>query len=1344
MAAYQKKDIQILGGGLNLLPPGDKTPITDYLQAQNWRCDQEGKLVSRFGYTQKFSIAGAGLAHSACVYGGPGGAYYVGANNSITAPTGSVYYNFGSSAIATGFDGNRIAMVPMNGFMWIMNRGKQGRHSAANGFETWNIPAPISSVAAASAATPSPSGSVTFTYGTQSSAYVHFLCIAGVTYQFVENGYSNAQIPLVMAGLAGLDPNATVTYSGSGNNLVITPIVPNVIVSVSGSDSNTTTNIATGSITSLPNGTYQFYATYASADDSLESNPSPVSASVTVAAQAIALTGVPVSPDARTAKRNIYAVGGTLGQAYLVGTIADNATTTITLSFSDLQVTNNGVVMETDHDGPPAASGAIGPHFNRLFAWSTATNPNRLFYTNPGTPQYFPGSADNAVGNWVNVGMEGEAIVWCTIHSNTLVIYKERSIWVLVGDPDTGYLQEIRDTIGIAGQFAVVSAGMVDYMVCSGGLYQFNLDTLQMVGEAILPLFTTKIINNGAASGAPGSILSGASFNSTSTSPYAVSLGYAMGKLYMGYAERAVGPAFRPYNLMVYHEDSKRWVYQRSAMSGITGFFGFVFDGIQMVGLTGTALGGAAVGLNLDDFASYSAADPSSVPIECVYQSHYEDCGLPDNEKVWLEAVVDFESGGNAGTITAIINNGANGSIPSISLGSLFATTRTQSSFAFPLGGINAKNVSIIIDYNANVPLTLHNIYLYYYVEARLASLASTIPVDLGSAKVKQCKELELDIDTSQGPVQIQIYSDLPGNALAVHNTLTVPQLGRASRKLSFPVQQGFLWKLDAYGTGGVGGVFRLYSARMLMRVIGTYIEAYGAASGFVWDSQEMTFDSGITHIPRSAGLALAALPIKRAREISLEIDTLSTSVTVALLSDLPGNVQAIRFTTTINTGIAGRRFVRIPLPAGTLNPIEGRIFRLQISGLGTFILYGADIEILAVGVYIEAYEGVGGAVYDSRELDLGSPSVKEARELELDIEADGSVSVQMIGDLSTFVGAAATTGRQKVMIPLILNTAENFVEGRLLRLILSSTAAFRLYGARVKLRAFGQYLTADESSLGAFWDSTPLTFGDANAKTFDELRIEMDCSSATTVTVYTDLPGESQTSKGVFALTSGGTSRHWATVPLPLIEGRTIRLVVASSGAVRLYAAQVRCWKVGRYLCATTPAGSDVFQTLDFDIQSERVKSYKKIEIDMRADAPVTMTFFTDQSGSPQQVFSQVLANAGRQASSFNIPNGIRGRLLRISLTSAGQARIYGLRVWARPLNEPDAKWGWVNYPLEESEVLPAWRDIAIPETPADWSWSEFPVNPTQAQWFWAKVLSVEETSETWTWVDIDMSVTS
>jgi len=544
---YERKKLQILGGGFTCLPPVDKVPDTDYLLAQNWRSDALGRLISREGYNGLFSIPGAGIAHSAANMGGVGSPYYVGCNSGITAPTSALYYNANATPIATGFDGGRIGFASQNGFMYVMNRGMQGRHSAAGGWETWTLTPPPASPTVAPGTIPSPVTTVTYTYNLIGDpAYVHSLTIAGVVYSIAENGYSAPQIPLVLSLIAAGDTNCAVTYDGTSQNLVITPIIPNTLILVSGSDGNPDTALGTGGITSLPTGTYQFYLTFQSADLSLESNPGPASEAITVVAQNIAV-GIPAADapvDARIGFVNIYATGGTLGQAYRVGQVVSTVAAPATAfldTISDLQATNNGIVMPFVNGLPAACKGIIGPYFSRLYAWSPMVQKNRLYFTRPGLPQYW--FTDPQVGDWVDVGLEDEEIVWCSIHSNQLVIYKERTIWMMTGtDPTTATLEQVYEGVGLASTFALAPAGAIDYFVGPNGLQLFDMNAVHQISGDILPLFNQQITNDGPRT-PPGSVLPGTAFNSTSTDCYAIALGHALGRLYVAYAELAAGTA---------------------------------------------------------------------------------------------------------------------------------------------------------------------------------------------------------------------------------------------------------------------------------------------------------------------------------------------------------------------------------------------------------------------------------------------------------------------------------------------------------------------------------------------------------------------------------------------------------------------------------------------------------------------------------------------------------------------------------------------------------------------------------------------------------------------------------
>jgi hypothetical protein len=1161
MSGYERKSLQLLGGGFNMVPPVDKVPITDYLLAQNWRVDALGRLVSRAGYPSVLSIADAGLAHSAGSAGGVASPLYVGCNSGISNPTSAVYYDQNATAIATGFDGRRIGFASQNGFMWIMNRGKQGRHSVAAGFEAWNLTPPPASPTAAAGSSPSPTANATFTYnfqgesitasiaagaqtvtpvsmgsivegtrlgfGTNSSDYeivtvtgvtgttfdavftfahagpslaayydyVHSLTIAGVTYSFVQNGYSQAQIPQLIAGIAGVDPNCSVTYVGTGQDVVITPIPPNTLIALSGSDGNADANVANGAITSLPSGTYQFYLTFVSADLTLESNPSPASDAVTVTAQSIDVT-IPAADapvDARIGFVRIYATGGTLAQAYQVGQVASTAgspATDFADTVPDLQATANGVVMPTDNDAPPAAAGIIGPHFSRLYAWSTAPHKNRLFWTDPNLPQYWPGAADEQEGNWVDVGDEGEEIVWCTIHTNLEVIYKERSIWMLIGsDPGTATLEKVYDGCGLAGQFGLAPAGMIDYFVGPNALYVFDMNAVHEVAGAVLPIFNQSITNAGALT-SPGSVLAGSAFNSRSLAPYAVSLGHANGKLYVSYAELG-----GTYNTLVYNEGKQpetnayvgaqpgRWFYHRNAIASIeNGFFGFFFDGKHMLGLTGV-IGGAAKGYDLDDFRGFLTEDPGSAAIECVYQSHYDDCGLPENPKVWLDLVVDIELAGDTATVYAGFSNGLTALA---SLGTVATSGRTQATFPLSAVGTLTKNISIAIDVPAAAAVIIHNVYIYFYVEERQALTAGTLPSDLGVGKVKECKEVELDINNPVGTASLRVASDLPGNAMGNHTPITIPQ-GTFRRILKFPfaVEQGLLWQVFVTAAGA--NLFQLYSVRLLMRVLAVYVEGYESTAGFVWDSMQQDCGDG---------------DVKTFDQLRFDMEAGGAS-SVTMLTDLPGEAFATRGggALALTSGSTSRAWVTVPLPDPYGDSaIEGRSIQLQVTGHTGFKLYKVQARYNRIGRYLmgTAPDAADDA-FTTLEFDFSSERTKVYRRLEIDMRAEGTVNLSVITDQSGTLGTISgptgltTTGRKTVMVPMPPG-----VRGRLLRLFLSSTDPARIYRIRVWTRPLS------EPSGAWKWEDFPLEASDV-VPTWKDLIAE----ETTPVWQWVDIPFE-------------------------------------------------------------------------------------------------------------------------------------------------------------------------------------------------------------------------------------------
>jgi hypothetical protein len=126
--SYKPETQSVLSGGLSLLPPGDLVKAEDALALLNWRVNQAGSLRSRLGDT--------------LIYRVPVGNPWI--HTLFTANQASVhrYAGIGTDLykdwvpLASGFDGSYVAMVPFEGYLWIMNRGKQLRYDGAV-CDTW-------------------------------------------------------------------------------------------------------------------------------------------------------------------------------------------------------------------------------------------------------------------------------------------------------------------------------------------------------------------------------------------------------------------------------------------------------------------------------------------------------------------------------------------------------------------------------------------------------------------------------------------------------------------------------------------------------------------------------------------------------------------------------------------------------------------------------------------------------------------------------------------------------------------------------------------------------------------------------------------------------------------------------------------------------------------------------------------------------------------------------------------------------------------------------------------------------------------------------------------------------
>ena len=105
------------------------------------------------------------------------------------------------------------------------------------------------------------------------------------------------------------------------------------------------------------------------------------------------------------------------------------------------------------------------------------------------------------------------------------------------------------------------------------------------------------------------------------------------------------------------------------------------------------------------------------------------------------------------------------------------------------------------------------------------------------------------------------------------------------------------------------------------------------------------------------------------------------------------------------------------------------------------------------------------------------------------------------------------------------------------------------------------------------------------------------------------------------------------------------MRLKVTGAG-YRLYRAQVRHSRIGRYLAGSTPSGNnDAYRVLEADLHLERIGMFKRIEVDLRADSTVSMSVYTDQDSIPiaDMLDAALTTPSGRKTVLVTFPPGVR-----------------------------------------------------------------------------------------------------
>ncbi|HEX4275833.1 MAG TPA: hypothetical protein VHZ74_10780 [Bryobacteraceae bacterium] len=710
--SYELQTDQVLGGGLDLLSPGELGDQTSAVALHNWRVDQGGQLRSRLGMGAAVFTAG-GYHHSLGRVEALTPRRYVGVDTS--------WYRVGTgAAIGTGFDGQPFGMVSFQGRCWAMNRSQQLKDDGTN------------------------------TYG-----------------------------------WSPLAPTAapTVAYGGTSSGAL--------------------------------NGVYNYYVTFV-AGDGAETNPSPVLTTSSLTNDEATVTR-PASADPQITGWNVYREGGDFpNQRYKLnasplaigGTeFLDNGVDNTGLGGDDLTdngIANLGVILAINHDPAPAARFVVGPYNGRLFVFGTAANPNRMFWTEADEPQFFPGSATDAGGNWADIGELGEEFIGAAVFPQVLLIIKGKSVWRLIGDVDSGEIERLNVDVGGIGLKAWAVSGATVYFQSQEGIQKTTVSGTGVVSGPLTPIFKDDAVE------AYGAVPA----NPLDPSPVArarATMAVINGRVYFSFA--SLGGTGFPDSTLVLNEKTGQW------MTDSRGFTALLYEGQggSLLGAIDGSLYPLEQGMNDNDAA-----------IPLVYQSRFRNQGQPNVRKHYANLEIEHRCNG-ATMKVSVIFDGAGGTLAQVGT---FTSggDRLWAMIALPDfdHGNEPRSIAVRIELQAagTSYVEILAVVLRWYAVPLDGVVFDSGNFKLADGKVCYLQNLELDLENvGAGTVSYEWRSDLPGNQVQKTAASNVAGAGIGSFRVPLGVKEARWARLIVRCSLPS---CRVFGARVEIRPIGLYLAGSG------------------------------------------------------------------------------------------------------------------------------------------------------------------------------------------------------------------------------------------------------------------------------------------------------------------------------------------------------------------------------------------------------------------------------------------------------------------------------------------------------------------------------------
>lgn len=233
------------------------------------------------------------------------------------------------------------------------------------------------------------------------------------------------------------------------------------------------TGIAGG--TSTMTGTYNYSITFG--NPSQESSQGVISADIMVTDTGVALVSIPTSADPQVTQRNIYRIGGSLGEWRLVATLHDNTTTTYLDTTADADLNGQLLVIYRD---PPAPFVSICSHMERIWGFGTPEDGSVVWFSNYNEPWGF--NSDTGTRPVGENSFNDRAVGLASI-GGSLVLLKAKTTYAVFGNSDSTFITNKLFDIGCKSLRSIFASFGVVWWLSNQGVYLYDGSSPQNLSD---------------------------------------------------------------------------------------------------------------------------------------------------------------------------------------------------------------------------------------------------------------------------------------------------------------------------------------------------------------------------------------------------------------------------------------------------------------------------------------------------------------------------------------------------------------------------------------------------------------------------------------------------------------------------------------------------------------------------------------------------------------------------------------------------------------------------------------------------------------------------------------------